>query len=125
MSLVKPDEFSQVLGPSVRPKGASIEMTDDKPTSAIGAKLPVLMSKLREEAKLSRIERLDDPFGSPLANSSGIDSPRVVRTFGIIILCILTVIGGSIAYLSSPTVCFRPKADIRAAALKHAYCGRM
>jgi hypothetical protein len=60
--VVKPDEFSQVLGPGVRFKGASIEMTDNEPTSAIGAKLPVLMGKLREEAKISRIERLGDPF---------------------------------------------------------------
>lgn len=60
--VVRADDLEQVFGPGVRLLAARIEMTSASATREIEKKIPVLMEKLRQEEKISRIERLGDPF---------------------------------------------------------------
>lgn len=59
--VVRPNEFEAVFGPGVRFKRAIIEITNDPVTRGVEKKLP-LIKLLRQDAKVSRIHWIGDPF---------------------------------------------------------------
>jgi hypothetical protein len=70
---VRPDDLEAAFGPGVRLGRVTIEATRHAVTTGIEKIVPVLMAELREEARVSRIERRGEPFR---VNSSQFERSR-------------------------------------------------
>jgi len=68
--VVEPSEFPAVFGPNVQLKSVTIAMTDDAVTRTVEKKMPVIIEKLREEAKKSHARWVGSPYGAALGQFS-------------------------------------------------------